>query len=1000
MRKVILYCFAFFVCQLALAQRPLNDECTDAFPLDTVAGWCSGPGAYTTEGSTASQNYTVPGCFPRATTTSRPNEVWFTFIAIAKDANISVSGATRIQPEGTLRSPQFAVFTGNCGALQELVCISDARGRNTIQAFVSNLVVGQRYFINVSSRNNTNGTFQLCINNFDITQTPSSDCATGNILCDKKPLTIPFVQGEGRDPNELRGFCGRLGCNPAEAQSNWLKWTCERAGALSFTITPLNPDDDIDFVVFELPGGINTCGSKRSAKCMSAGENVGEPIANWVRCTGATGLRDREQGDVEYCGCEAGSNNFISPLQMVAGRSYALVVNNYSQSGSGYTITFGGTGTFLGPKSDFTNDISPVCIGKDMTFTDGSTFAGPIAKWEWDFGPTAVRPSATGKGPQKAQFNRPGTINVSLRVTTESGCTVTKIKEVAARCCPDHYTLGAQIKDEICPNNNSGSVDISVRNNFGPYTFEWSNGIKTEDLSAVSTGTYSVKITDVATCDTTIRLTVRGPQPFRYQIDDMRATCNGGRDGGLAVRVSGGSGPYQYSWQNGAFGRDSSLRNVASGSYSFRIRDRLGCQKDTILQVRELELLLNPNVDAVTPPRCFGFNDGSINLQLNNGRGPYQFDWGDGRGFQNDNSLRQIRAGTYKVTVRDFNNCRGNFDVAVKDFPPIGVLATGMNPTCFGDRNGSVNAVPRGGAGDYVFNWSNGGRTADLKDLPPGTYRLSLQDKNGCSKDTSLTLIEPPLLSIGQIQPVNVLCFGEPKGKITLLGAGGTPPYSYSINGGTLQRGNIFDQLRAGNYSVLVEDAGGCKATQDVTLTEPPQLTLDLGLDITINLGASVQLNAVSSRNDIKSYAWTPATNLSCTNCPNPFLTPLNTQQYTLKIKDPQDCEAEDAILITVVKDRSLYFPNAFSPYNDGVNNFFTVYGGTSSKIIRSLRVYDRWGNLLFEKKDLPLGDEAQGWDGKFNGARVGAGTYVYVAEIEFIDNEILIFKGDVNVVN
>jgi gliding motility-associated-like protein len=993
--------FLLFFCAVTLgslhAQAPSYDNCANAFVLDTVSGWCSRNAQFTTVGATPTVGLAVPRCIPSAST---PNDVWFVFDAIGSDLSVSVSGATRINSGGTLRSPQFAIYTGSCGSLTEInACISDAQNRNTVQVLTSRIVVGQRYFVRVSSRTNGNGTFQLCINNFTATQAPNSDCPTGNILCDKKAITVPFVQGEGRDTREVDGFCGRLGCNPSELQSNWFKWTCDNPGTLAFTINPLNPDDDIDFVLFELPNGVNNCGGKRAIRCMSAGENVGNPLSDWIRCTGPTGLRTGENGTVEYCGCEPGYNNFISAVNMVRGQAYALVVNNYSQSGAGYTITFSGTGTFVGPKADFKVDASPSCIGQEVTFTDASTFSGGLNKWEWFFGPTSNQQAVvSGKGEHKVQFNRPGKKNVVLNVTSTDGCLVTQVKEIEVKCCNDHFTLSGQARDENCPNSNTGSIDVGVRNNYGPYTYVWSNGTRTEDLQNLRPGNYSLSITDQATCDTTVNFTIKGPPAFNLSVQTKEATCNGGRDGELSVRLSGGSGPYQYSWNNGPLSSDPFLRNIASGRYSLRWRDQNGCEKDTTLQVRELTLVLDPSVNGITRPTCFGLPNGSIVVRLGNGTGPYQYDWNDGQGFRGDNSLRNIRAGTYRVAVRDQNLCRGEFNFSVEDFPRLALRANKSDPSCFGARDGSVDIVGAGGTGTYTFLWDNGSIAPFRADLPSGTYRVTLSDANGCTRDTSATLVDPPQLSIGNVQPQDLICFGNASGIISLLGQGGRPPYKYGINGGAFQSDNRFIGLRAGRYTVAVEDAGGCTASQDVTLNEPPQLVVDAGLDTIISLGQKITIAATPNNTPV-SFQWSPADLVNCSTCQTTVAGPLRTARFKIEVTDGVGCKATDELLITVVKNRPIYIPNGFSPDLDGKNDFFTLYGGPAARKIRRLQIYDRWGEQLFDTKDIPLGQEPLGWNGTYRNQAMPAGVYVYVAEIEFIDDEVLLFKGDVSLI-
>ncbi|MBK9489211.1 MAG: hypothetical protein IPO07_10745 [Haliscomenobacter sp.] len=133
MRKI----FMLFFCCCALsslhAQAPVNDNCANAIVLDSLDGWCSMVRQYTTVGATPTVGLATPGCMPASNV---PNDVWFAFDAIGSDVNISISGATRLNAGGTLRSPQFALYTGTCGNLREAnTCISDAFNRNSIQSF-------------------------------------------------------------------------------------------------------------------------------------------------------------------------------------------------------------------------------------------------------------------------------------------------------------------------------------------------------------------------------------------------------------------------------------------------------------------------------------------------------------------------------------------------------------------------------------------------------------------------------------------------------------------------------------------------------------------------------------------------------------------------------------------------------------------------------------------------------------------------------------------------
>ncbi|MCB9080467.1 MAG: gliding motility-associated C-terminal domain-containing protein [Lewinellaceae bacterium] len=981
----------------SLSAQISNDNCSTAIILTNLDSWCSDSAAYTTVGATDA-NINRPRCFPQ----EAQRDIWFAFDARATDVSIAVTGETRLGRGGSLRTPQVAIFRGTCGALEEVQCISDNNGRNVVQIIVSGLAIGERYYFLVSARGGNAGSFQLCINNFNATSLPSSDCATGVVLCDKSPFTVSYVDNFGtvRDPiNDVFCVDALNRRNPVvEEQSTWFKWTCREAGSLTFTITPINPDDDIDWALYELPSGIDNCGNKRLLRYNISGEIVGAPRNEWERCTGATGTRETDTDEGENCGCDRTDNNFSRSIDMVVGRSYTLVIINYSQTGFGYTLQFGGTGTFVGPEANFTTDLTQACVGKPITFTDASSFAGGIIDYQWSFGPTARTQSANTQGPHPVIFDRPGIKPVVLRVTSTDNCVVSKVVNVEVVCCDDHFTTGSNIRDVACPLEPSGSIDVQVQNPYGPYVFSWADGPASEDRTNLAAGPYAVTITDQATCETSLAFEVRSPDPFALAAAIQMPTCNGGLDGGINLSVNGATAPYTYSWQRGPFANDNTRQNIGVGNYAVQVRDANNCTFDTTIVVNELELILDPAVDAITPPSCNGFTDGTIEVRIGNGRGPYQFDWGDGRGFQGVNSLTQVAAGSYQVSVRDANLCLGSFTFNVEDFPSIGAEFDVRNVSCFGGPDGSILASGRGGTGTYTYQWENGAQEALRIELPVGNYTVTITDGNGCPFDTLLTITQPPELIIDDVAVLDNICFGYEEGRIVLLGAGGTPPYTYAIDAGTFQTGNTFADLPAGEYVIAVMDIQGCTASLQVEVQEPPQLLVDAGRDTSINLGYQLDLRAVPSEVPV-TYQWTPSDRLSCTTCATPIANPAVSTTYTIQVTNPDGCIAEDDIRITVVKNRPIYIPNAFSPNADGANDFFTAYGGPAALVIKRALIFDRWGELVYSANNVALNDESLGWDGTYKGRPLNSGVFAYFFEIEFIDGQVFLFEGDVTLV-
>lgn len=1001
MRQLYFLLGLLFFSPIAWAQ-PANDECIDAIPLTDVTEWCSEIDAYTNEGATISPQDN-PSCFPN---NQDIFDVWFSFEAVAPNVALSVIGEVDINDGGTIQDPQFALYSGSCDNLIQLACTSDAFNNDFVNIFQTGLEIGEIYYIRISARFEQTGTFQLCVDNFNEIPEPSGDCEPGVILCDKSPFTVPQLIGVGNDPNEIDdNVCDGGTCpNFAESGSTWYKWTCDEPGPLAFTLTPQNPADDLDFIVYELPNGIDDCSGKISLRCMASGENVGQPFSEWFACTGATGLSTADPDEFESCGCEAGDNNFASAVNMESGKSYALVVNNFSQSGGGFTIEFDqspGTGTFLGPEANFSFAPEVACVGETVTFEDNSSYIGTLVEYKWVFGSGAVPAAATGPGPHNVIYGTPGFKTVILEVTADRGCIVSEI-QVATEvvCCDDHFAVDADITNVDCPNAMTGAIDITVTNDFPPYSYNWDNGETTEDISNLAPGLYTVEVSDESTCTESFSFTVESPPPFTFDTLVVMPTCDGGTDGAVTLVVNGGTPPYEYNWENAGFGSDNTLANISQGDYTVIVRDANGCTLTQVLPVRELQLTLDPTVQAITQPSCFGFSDGVIEIAINNGLPAYQYNFNLGDGFGPSNTLTDIPAGTYQVDVLDANLCAGNFELVVEDHPPLALDFAITDVSCFGESDGIAEALVTGGVGNYSYDWSNGPTTAINDNLPAGDYDLTVLDGNNCVISGTAPVAQPDSLGLDLLEVIDNICFGESDGSITVGANGGNPPYEYSLDGFTFQTDPVFTGVAAGDFQVEVLDALGCSAFVDATVTQPIELLVDAGPDRLIQLGYDTLVRAVSNYAPV-TFEWTPVDSLDClnTDCSLVLVNPTNTTTYQVLVINEDGCTAIDLVTIRVIKDRPVYIPNIFSPNGDGINDGFTIFGGPGLEEIERLQIFSRWGSLVYETENILPNIESLGWNGWFKGQPVNPGVFVYVAQLRFADQEVIQVEGDVTVI-
>jgi len=272
-------------------------------------------------------------------------------------------------------------------------------------------------------------------------------------------------------------------------------------------------------------------------------------------------------------------------------------------------------------------------------------------------------------------------------------------------------------------------------------------------------------------------------------------------------------------------------------------------------------------------------------------------------------------------------------------------------------------------------------------------------DENDCQISAMATVTEPDSLGLDLIEVIDNICFGESEGSITVEGVGGTPPFEYSTDGFNFQTEPILTGLPAGDYTVTVLDALGCTATVMATVTEPIELLVDAGDDRLIQLGFDTLINAVSNYSSV-TYEWSPMDSLECLNpdCSLVLVDPTSTTTYQILVTNENGCTAIDEVTIYLIKDRPYYVPNVFSPNNDGRNDGFTVFGGPGLEEIEKLQVFSRWGSLVFETANIVPNNPSLGWDGTFLNRLVNPGVFVYVAQLRFVDDEVIQAEGDVTV--
>ena len=416
---------------------------------------------------------------------------------------------------------------------------------------------------------------------------------------------------------------------------------------------------------------------------------------------------------------------------------------------------------------------------------------------------------------------------------------------------------------------------------------------------------------------------------------------------------------------------------------------------------------------AFTPVLCAGESSGQLRFSVANGTPPFSYSWqrigagspsGTGMlaALNTDEVIDNLPVGVYFITIMDnFGNDVILFGSLTEPSPLASEttlsMFNGNHVSCFGGSDGSISVTPSGGVPPYSFQWGNGGQTSTLNNLAAGDHSGTLTDANGCELALLASLTAPPelLLEADFFDPT---CDGVNTGAAQVTNTtGGTPPYEYALSGIEFGSDLAFANLSPGLQTLSVRDANGCIESVEGTLIAPLIPEIDLGADRTVLLAESTRLS-LAQTTPLDSFLWSPPTGLSCTDCPQPEATPFQTTTYLLRVIAPGGCTTMDSLTVHVIAQRDVYVPNSFSPNSDGINDRFMVFGGPEVLEIRSLNIWSRWGEHVFRAQNLPPNLESAGWDGRFRGEPVQAGSFVWVAEIAFVDGVVLQYKGDVAV--
>lgn len=582
--------------------------------------------------------------------------------------------------------------------------------------------------------------------------------------------------------------------------------------------------------------------------------------------------------------------------------------------------------------------------------------------------------------------------------TDINGCT-TALLQVNIVNGPPLTTTAAKT-DALCNGAATGTITVT-QPIIGTAPFEYSLDGTTWQTSNVfnglAAGTYTVFFREGNGCQGSLSISVAEPLVLSASSSFTPVVCNGENNGTITINSAGGVPPYQYSINGGTTWQASNIFNVPANAYTVTIRDDNNCTTTQSITVTEPAALTANSANS--PASCDGGDDGIIDISAAGGNAGYEYSIDNGTTWQASN-IFNTGPGNFTITVRDNRGCTTSFPTTV-------VLGNNFTVTPQADavicEGASTQLELISNATQYRWSPATGLSDATIFNPvanPTVTTQYTVTATLGrCSAD-DIVIVNVNAAPIPDAGTDGYICYGQ---TYQLQASGGTQyqwtPDTY-LNSATIAN-PVTTATRDITYTLtILSDANGCPSlTTDEVYVDvtPPIKVTTFPYDTIGYSGDMIQLLAIPNDSDVINYVWTPSQGLSDPLIPNPIVTlgaNGDVVQYQVATSTIAGCRGEGYITVRVYKGPDIYVPTAFTPNGDGRNDrFLPVPVGIKS--LNYFRVYNRWGQLLFQTKTLH-----DGWDGKLQGRGQATGVYVWMIEAVTNMDKVITKKGTVTLIN
>lgn len=574
--------------------------------------------------------------------------------------------------------------------------------------------------------------------------------------------------------------------------------------------------------------------------------------------------------------------------------------------------------------------------------------------------------------------------------------------------------LSSQIiqTDTACFNQNQNKATVLSSGGTGPnYRFEWSHGATSAFVNNLPAGNYEVSIYDENNCQRVDAINIIELDSITFSIIEVKPSCHNSADGRLTITpITGGGGNgekenYQINWSTNPNSHQEVIINLlGDADYQVTVTDQIGCSQaiNRFLEAPD-PVFLRLNEQDIS---CFGANDGQLSVDSITDNSPISmYEWSINIPPATTNIANNLAAGNYSLSITNEDGCSALATATIEEPQALVIETVEIFPNICSDASlGRIELSASGGIGELSYEWSNGDNRPNLTNVPSGQYKVNIKDANNCVLVDSFNLNDPDALK-GNIETEAVSCLGEADGQIRINPTGGVPPYVYSLNDETYDGIQNIIGLSAGNYKVSIKDNNNCIwQSNTITLQNPLPFEVEIRSSSNIiNLGESINLTAKFSNNTGNvQYDWIASTpnTFECSEelCSSITITPTVNTSYELYAVDANGCEAGAILNILVAKNKNIFVPTGFTPNGDGKNDFLIVHGAPGT-ILKSFKLFDRWGETIFESTEMTPNNTKNTWDGTFKGQPLNSGVYVWVLEVSFGDGTTEVFKGSTSLI-